>query len=137
MPSAANCLNKILREEPDLRIVISSTWRLYKDLSVEMFTRLKEAGLYTDRIIDVTPALKGERGDEIQAWLALHPDIQYFVIIDDDEDMGRLKDHLVKCNRKVGFTRDRMKFVYKKLKLRRNWEIGENSPRTAIYGRVS
>lgn len=37
-------------------------------------------------IIDVTPTLSGIRGDEVNAWLAKHPEVEKYAILDDDSD---------------------------------------------------
>lgn len=38
-------------------------------------------------VVDRTPVLSGCRGDEIAAWLADHPNVERYAIIDDDPDM--------------------------------------------------
>jgi len=55
----------------------------------------------TGDVIGMTPdkinCVRNCRGKEIQAWLDDHyGDVDKFVIIDDDSDMGRLKNHLIK-----------------------------------------
>lgn len=37
--------------------------------------------------MDQTPSLLGCRGDEIAAWLAAHPEVAQYAIVDDDPDM--------------------------------------------------
>ena len=62
------------------QIVLSSSWRIlhdYKDVA---------RGLELP-IIDATPRLAGNRGSEIAAWLADHPEVQTYAIVDDDSDM--------------------------------------------------
>lgn len=41
---------------------------------------------------------------EIQMYLDSHPEIENFLIFDDDLDMGELRDHLIKTDTTVGFT---------------------------------
>lgn len=38
-------------------------------------------------IIDSTPVLNGRRGHEIAHWLAAHPEVTTWAIVDDDSDM--------------------------------------------------
>jgi len=39
-----------------------------------------------------------QRGDEIEAWLNEHPEVKKFVILDDDNDMRNLMDHLIQTD---------------------------------------
>jgi len=79
------------------KIVISSTWRynhgedfwkpifeehLHEDFKTPDLTVKQASGLYTSKI----------RGDEIKAWLDAHPEITYYVIIDDDADMLKAQE---------------------------------------------
>lgn len=64
----------------DIKVVLSSTWRLdpnWKDIGPAL-------GL---PIISCTPSLVGPRGKEIEAWLNHHPEVDGYVILDDDADM--------------------------------------------------
>jgi hypothetical protein len=63
------CLGYILEKVPDLKIVISSSWRLH--YSIESFEELfKIYGLDGDRIIGKTPKkLSSTRANEIHFWL--------------------------------------------------------------------
>lgn len=101
--AAAVRLVESLCDRTGAQIVVSSTWR-YMGLE-----RLREVlsrhGLTNpELIIDITPDLDHQvagvwlspiRGDEIQAWLDAHPEVDHFVILDDDADMGDLASHLV------------------------------------------
>lgn len=61
-------------------IVLSSSWRILHDY--EDIARGLELP-----IIDCTPRLAGSRGSEIAAWLAQHPEVETYAIVDDDSDM--------------------------------------------------
>lgn len=95
-------------------VVLSSTWRHphCRDQCKRLCQELRDRGV---EILDATPVLdqpigtgllvKGHvRGDEIQVWLNGHrhgvSKVESFVILDDDpnDEMGRLKPHLVKCD---------------------------------------
>lgn len=69
-----------LCDSSGIQIVLSSTWRKtdhWADVG-------KALGL---PIIGDTPVMLGVRGEEIAAWLALHPEVKAYAIIDDDSDM--------------------------------------------------
>jgi hypothetical protein len=74
-------------------IVVTSTWRL-KDSYKECLINggLREGIEILGRTIHLTneedgPIFLGRRGREIQRYLDEHPEINYFMIIDDDEDV--------------------------------------------------
>lgn len=104
---------KELINKTDAYIVISSTWRYDSDprYMSEIVNNLKLYGI-TDRIIGVTPDLSQQynsrliRGHEIQQWIQDNKNkyiIDKFVIIDDDNDMFDLIDHLAECDYQYGF----------------------------------
>lgn len=70
---------------PDVKIVISSTWRELHDLD---WLKEKLASYHIDssRVIDKTPKdhLSGNRGQEIQWWLEKHPEVTQYIVIDDN-----------------------------------------------------
>lgn len=62
------------------RVVLSSSWRI-----LHPWREVGEALQLP--IIDATPRLAGPRGQEIAAWLAAHPEVEQWAILDDDGDM--------------------------------------------------
>lgn len=98
-------LNRIIAETGAM-IVVSSTWRRVKNPRVAMAETLKRWGV-SGTVIDVTP-YGGDciRGDEIKYWLDHYTrhEIESFVILDDDSDMGQLRHRLVKCSNVLGLT---------------------------------
>ncbi|MCX9024639.1 MAG: HAD domain-containing protein [Candidatus Methanoperedens sp.] len=102
--SKAPCenLNTLLERIKDLKIVISSAWR---HLGLEECKEvLKENGINTDRVIDITGDERGERGHQIQCWLDRNPGVTGMAIVDDESDMADLKSKLVKTNGFIGLT---------------------------------
>lgn len=84
-------------------IVLSSTWRrnVMGELDV-LKKKLRYRGLV---IKDITPIFFSIRGEEIQHWLNLHPEVTHWCILDDDSDM--LPDQLlnfVKTDGMIGLT---------------------------------
>ena len=60
-------------------VVLSSSWRHHPDGVKAVKEKIVD-------IIDITPYLPGKRGDEIRAWLAEHPEVKKYAILDDDSD---------------------------------------------------
>jgi hypothetical protein len=117
-PIACSNVQYLLNEVPNLKIVVSSTWRLH---GIKRCRRvLKRNGIDVSRVIDVTPrgcalgcdtgGIPGDwvpgrcgRGHQIEKWLRAHPEVESFVIVDDDSDMDHLYDRLVQTNHDEGF----------------------------------
>lgn len=86
----------------DYSIVVTSSWRMSKNYKECLINGGLRKGI---KILGRTRRLDDKhRGDEIQEYLDRHPEIDKFIIFDDETDMGHLKDHLLKCNSVVGFT---------------------------------
>lgn len=115
-PVALNNLKEIM-EITNAKIVISSTWRINKDNSNnpkewdELIRNLDTVGI-KDRIIDITPTVTNSRGlnirwMEIKQWLHENKnmDIEGFVIIDDEWDMGEYTNtNFIRCWSYSGLT---------------------------------
>lgn len=92
---AVKLLNQAV-EATNAKIVISSTWRILH--SVNKLTSFLKEKDFIGKIIDATPRFSGKpRGDEIQAWLDKNQ-VDDFVIVDDDNDMGELSHKLVQTS---------------------------------------
>jgi hypothetical protein len=85
-----DCLKAII-ETTNAKIVLSSTWRLFPSARNTVKNALKNVGL---EFIDKTKELK-DRASEIQEWLSRHPEVEKFVILDDEEISGKFPDNLV------------------------------------------
>lgn len=82
-------------------VVISSTWRILNTL-VELREILATKGLKAE-VIGVTPRkMSGYRGEEIGIWLNEHPEVEFFVILDDGSDMDPHSDRLVQTDCEEG-----------------------------------
>lgn len=78
-------------------VVLSSTWRHWDYTRAEVRKQVVE-------FIDVTPdSKKGFRGDEVKAWLANHPEVTRYAILDDDSDFHQ-DQPLFKTTWKEGIT---------------------------------
>jgi hypothetical protein len=116
-----------LCKEHDIKIVISSSWRLF-DLqsTIEEFKRYRDLIPLCEYIVGVTPRNMDDRiwesrGEEIQQYLNDHPEIDRYVIIDDDNDMLKSqKEHFVRCNYLFGLIPSKLEEV--KIKILDNYE---------------
>jgi hypothetical protein len=61
------------------KVVLSSSWRHHPDGVKVVKKRIVD-------VYDVTPSLKGSRGEEVHAWLLKHPGVTQYAILDDDFD---------------------------------------------------
>jgi len=101
-PVAVVRLNRIT-DTTGAKIVVSSTWRLAfltHPTPLPALQACMQSYKITGEVIGMTPekanALRNRRGKEIQKWLNDHyNEIDKFVIIDDDTDMGRIRTHQV------------------------------------------
>ena len=106
----AICLLNELCKKTDAKIVLSTSWKDYKNLD---FLRelLYNSGLKKNiEIIGKTPRIRTkychiDRTVEIETYLEMHKEdnIENYVILDDDEIYGLLRDNFVKCNCCYGF----------------------------------
>jgi hypothetical protein len=103
------CINleMLLNKVPDLKIVVSSSWRTYGLEAVKDV--LKANGIDPRRILDITghevsPDSRDHRGYQVECWLDRHPEVKNFAILDDHDDFVPLRDHLVQTNPYVGLT---------------------------------
>lgn len=83
------------------RIVVSSSWRLDPESYACLLDWLEKFGM---TVYDETPSTGGQRGDDITAWLDEHPGNWRYVILDDDDDMGKHRRRLVQTRFDDGLT---------------------------------
>ena len=120
-PIALSNLKKILELIPDLKIVISSSWRLGKDLGYfqKLFTKL---GINSDSVIGLTPIMDSNdysRIDEIKAWLKRNPTKSFVVL--DDFSFGTNAKNLIQVNDKIGLTLLDVKKISKVFKIKNQY----------------
>lgn len=102
-PICVSNLINITKEFDDLKIVISSSWRIGTTLE-QLQDYLEPLGISRDLIIDKTPYFPGEeRGYEIFYWLKEnnHTETKY-VVLDDDSDMTLVWNNFFKTDNYVG-----------------------------------
>lgn len=95
-------LNEILART-GAKVVISSSWRSM--FSKEEILECLETNGFIGEVIDTTLRLLQDiRGTEIQIWLDnnTREDVDSFVILDDDSDMGPLMDKLIQTTWALG-----------------------------------
>ncbi len=107
-------LSKLV-QETGAKVIISSSWRenfkpqeLQKTLNERGFTGevVGETPKSYEQVGFGLPSKRGDRSDEIQAWLAANPGLESFVVVDDIKtrylDMGRQ----VQTSMVTGFTQE-------------------------------
>ena len=97
-PEAVRRLNEIT-DRTGASIVVSSAWRVGKRVA-DLRGLLKRHGV-TGQVVGATPVNDRIRGDQIASWMA-NRDVESFVILDDDRDMGDLTWALVKTTHALG-----------------------------------
>ena len=104
-------IESVLRDYPEVRVVISSDWRTLFSLA-KLTARFSED--IRARVIDVTPTiypkgpseLYGLREKEARQWLDRHPDAAGWLAIDDAPGNWPTKNRLVLTDFKQGFTEE-------------------------------
>ena len=97
---AVNNLNKLIHLT-NAKIVISSTWRLFHSLEnlIDIFKKQRVKG----KIISTTSVERATieedipRGQKIADWLDQHPDVEQYLIIDDDVQADCIQFHPYNC----------------------------------------
>ena len=93
--------NSLFTVLPDVKIVLSSTWRI-KYSPVEMTSLLRQRGYIGPDIISSTPELNTQRGEEVLAWLKENVDIEKdlysFCALDDNSDFKSMRRFLIQTD---------------------------------------
>lgn len=87
-------VNEIIRQTGAV-IVLSTAWR-YEHSQAALNAMLEKRGL-CGKVISMTPepsqhVIHEPRENEIRAWLAVHSDVESFVVLDDLAEFGGMKD---------------------------------------------
>ena len=87
------------------KLVLSSSWRLFPESIRSMFRQFKPFGITRENFLGRTP-LRGERGDEIMAYLKKRPQIETIVALDDERFYSRAfpQDRLILTKPESGIT---------------------------------
>lgn len=110
-PISCSNLLFLLEERPDIRIVVSSTWRQGETIASMADILWECAKIPKEKVIGLTPVFHDNpRGNEINAWLNKYgrEKVRRFVILDDDTDMANLKNFLVKTDAMDGLTQSKI-----------------------------
>ena len=113
----AICQLRRIVETTNAEIVLSSSWRWYKEEKETIHKQLQAKNI---DFIDITPteiSFKMDKTSEINAWLNNHSEIENFVILDDEQIKDeKLIPHWVKTTFKHGLTREKAEQAIKVLK---------------------
>lgn len=103
-PNCVALLNK-LTDETGAVFVLSSCWRIGQEV-IELREQLIKWGV-TGKLIGRTGETDDIRGKEIARWILDCPrEIDNFVILDDDKDMGTFMDRLVQTTFEHGLQQE-------------------------------
>lgn len=108
-------LLKQLVDKTDAKIVLSSTWRYGwvnpPNEDTPMYEALKKKlESYGIIISDKTPVI-GYRGTEIDEWLMRHPEVDKFVIFDDNQGLKPHGNHHIQTSWKYGLLEKHIKLA--------------------------
>lgn len=85
--------------------MVSSSWRLDPEACEHLREWLAKYGMV---IHNQTPRLGVEREEDITAWFKRHPGRYRYIILDDDDDMGRHMKHLIRTEFNTGLTAEKV-----------------------------
>lgn len=119
-------LLKYIIQKTDAKIVLSSSWRYggidKYSLIYNNLIKSDPKGVVFEALIDRTPMpgfcdppmpANHVRGHEIQRWIEDNNYQGKYVIIDDDNDMGPVQEHLIQTNTDFGLLRSHVDKVIK------------------------
>lgn len=108
-PYKIGLIDELLDSLPELRVCISSSWRIGAE--IEEIKSYFPKSLIASRIIGKTPYISGvQRGYEIQEWIKENP-VQKFAVLDDDNDMDDVRANFVRTSWKTGVSYENIKEV--------------------------
>lgn len=82
-------------------IVVTSTWRMDRNWRECLTNGGLRSGI---DILGCTDTYGEKRGEEIKRYLEQHPEIKYYIIVDDDNDMlEEQQSHFVQTKTNMGF----------------------------------
>ncbi len=91
-------------------IVVTSTWRSEPNYKECLINGGLRKGIEILGATDDLSSEGGKRGDEIKLYLENHPEIKYYIIVDDvDEMLPEQREHFVKTEIEYGFCEREMK----------------------------
>jgi len=106
-PYLSFLVGKIILNVPDLKVVLSSTWRLWDESTDEVSKRVAPLYGKTPHMPIPGGAEECERGKEIKAWLDEHTEVVEYAILDDDSDMlPEQMSHFFKTEWATGITEE-------------------------------
>jgi len=107
-PILVGRLNRLCSNVKDVIVVLSSSWKYaHRKKMIDINVLLEAQGYNGPKITEITPEIEDvERGFEIEAWLKGHPEVDGFVILDDNDDMNPLMDHWIETGYYDGGLKD-------------------------------
>lgn len=97
-----NVLNKVMSFLPEVKIVISSSWRTHYTLE-EIKNRMYLKGFkYTTRIVDITPYTQISRGMDIKEYCNANRIGDYCILDDSNDMLPEQIERFVQTNELIG-----------------------------------
>jgi len=118
-PTCCRLIKKLL-ELHNAKIVVSSVWR-YDHHKVELFAKLKKHNLFQFLHEDwrTSDLFNKIRGEEVKEWLSRHPEVEKYIIIDDDSDfLEEQKPFFIKTNGREGFGAENFQLFEKLMEIK-------------------
>ena len=107
-PLLAFIVGKITLAVPELKVVLSSSWRHFPEGRNQVHAKVVPIHDVTgSEPYDDLEHPHTQRGREIQRWLNAHPEVTHYAIVDDDSDMlPEQMPHFFQTSWKVGITEE-------------------------------
>lgn len=105
-PDLVKILNKLHLKYPDIRYVLSSTWRSHYYGTIEYLKLQGFTGSVISRTRRRNEGTPYIRSEEIKDWLTYHNYTNSYIVIDDDDECVVFGKQLIHTNYKVGITNE-------------------------------
>lgn len=112
-PKAVMVLNEIVKKYPNLRIIISSSWRQHHSLDDIRLAFERKGFLFSHQIVDITERSgnKKSRGEEISTYIKENNISKYLILDDEVKVKNSHPNNTVTTTMEKGLTMNHLKLV--------------------------